>query len=60
MIFLRSICAVRSLIDGMDLWTVSRQLGHTSVKVTEHSYLQFLTPEKAEAARRGSRKNRHN
>lgn len=51
---LRHLYAVRSLLDGMDLWTLSRQLGHTSVKVTEHSYLAFLTPEQADAARQGS------
>jgi integrase/recombinase XerD len=49
---LRHLYAVRALIGGMDLWTLSRQLGHTSVKVTEHSYLAFLSPEKAEAARK--------
>jgi integrase/recombinase XerD len=31
---LRHLYAVRSLLGGMDLWTLSRQLGHTSVKVT--------------------------
>jgi integrase/recombinase XerD len=51
---LRHLYAVRALLDGMDLWTLSRQLGHTSVKVTEHSYLAFLTPEQGVAARQGS------
>jgi integrase/recombinase XerD len=51
---LRHLYAVRALLDGMDLWTLSRQLGHTSVKVTEYSYLAFLRPEQADAARQGS------
>ena len=51
---LRHLYAVRALYDGMDLWTLSRQLGHTSVKVTEHSYLAFLTPEQADAARQAT------
>jgi integrase/recombinase XerD len=51
---LRHLYAVRSLLDGMDLWTLSRQLGHTSVKVTESSYLAFLTPGQGDAARQGS------
>jgi integrase/recombinase XerD len=51
---LRHLYAVRALYDGTDLWTLSRQLGHTSVKVTEHSYLAFLTPEQADAARQAT------
>jgi integrase/recombinase XerD len=54
---LRHLYAVRSLLDGMDLWTLSRQLGHTSVKVTESSYLTFLPPEKGDLARKGSAQN---
>jgi integrase/recombinase XerD len=51
---LRHLYAVRSLLGGMDLWTLSRQLGHTSVKVTESSYLAFLTPGQGDAARQWS------
>lgn len=54
---LRHFYAVRALAGGMDLWTLSRQLGHTSVKVTESTYLQFLTPEQAEEARRPPAQN---
>jgi integrase/recombinase XerD len=48
---LRHLYAVKSLIGGMDLWTLQRQMGHSSVKVTE-LYLTFLTPEQQEAARK--------
>ncbi len=51
---LRHLYAVRSLLGGMDLWTLSRQLGHTSVKVTESSYLAFLSPQQGDAARQWS------
>jgi integrase/recombinase XerD len=54
---LRHLYAVRSLLEGMDLWTLSRQLGHTSVKVTESSYLAFLTPGQGDAARQGLAQN---
>lgn len=54
---LRHLYAVRALLDGMDLWTLSRQLGHTSVKVTESSYLAFLTSAQGDSARKGSAQN---
>lgn len=54
---LRHLYAVRSLAQGMDIWTLSRQLGHSSVKVTESVYLSFLTPEQADAARQPPAQN---
>lgn len=54
---LRHLYAVRALAEGMDLWTLSRQLGHGSVKVTESVYLAFMTPGQADAARQGSAQN---
>lgn len=42
----------------MDIYTLSRHLGHTSVKTTE-IYLEFLTTEEAAAANTGRHKTRH-
>lgn len=50
---LRHLFAVEALKSGMDIYTLSKHLGHTSVKTTE-IYLEFLSPEEAEAARHGS------
>ncbi len=36
---LRNNFAKRCLMSGMDIYTVSRILGHSSVKVTEEAYL---------------------
>jgi len=50
---LRHVFAVWALRDGaMDIYTLSRHLGHTSVKTTE-IYLAYLTPSQAEAAKHG-------
>lgn len=51
---LRHLYAVTALLGGMDIWSVSRQLGHGSVQVTESVYLRFLSAEQAEAARKQS------
>jgi len=48
---LRHLFAVEALAGGMDIYTLSKHLGHTSVKTTE-IYLDFLTPDQAEAAKR--------
>jgi integrase/recombinase XerD len=37
----------------MDIYTLSKHLGHTSVKTTE-IYLAFLTPDEAERAKSGT------
>ena len=55
---LRHLYAVTALLGGMDIWTVSRQLGHGSVQVTESVYLKFLSAEQAEAARKPSTHSR--
>ena len=36
---LRNNFAKRCLLSGMDIYTLSRILGHSSVKITEHAYL---------------------
>ena len=36
---LRNNFAKRCLMSGMDIYTLSRILGHSSVKITEHAYL---------------------
>lgn len=48
---LRHLFAVEYLRDGGNLYTLSKMLGHTSVKTTEAVYLAFLTPEQAERAK---------
>jgi integrase/recombinase XerD len=50
---LRHLFAVEALRGGMDIYTLSKHLGHTSVKTTE-IYLAFLSPEEADAARDGT------
>lgn len=55
---LRHFYAVNALLGGMDLWTLSRQLGHTSVKVTESFYLRFASQKQTDAARKASTQNR--
>jgi integrase/recombinase XerD len=50
---LRHLFAVEALRDGMDIYTLSKHLGHTSVKTTEDHYLAFLTPAEADAAKKG-------
>jgi integrase/recombinase XerD len=47
---LRHWFAVEALRGGMNIYRLSKHLGHTSLKVTE-SYLEFLTPEEADRAR---------
>lgn len=51
---LRHLFAVEALRSGrMDIYTLSKHLGHTSVLTTE-IYLAFLTPEEQEAAKKGT------
>ena len=38
---LRNNFAKRCLLSGMDIYTLSRLLGHSSVKVTERAYLDI-------------------
>ncbi|MXV35254.1 MULTISPECIES: tyrosine-type recombinase/integrase [unclassified Saccharibacter] len=45
---LRHAFAIRWLKNGGSLYALSRHLGHSSVKVTEHSYLGYLTIEEQE------------
>jgi integrase/recombinase XerD len=40
----------------MDIYTLSKHLGHTSVKTTE-IYLAFLTPEESDRAKRAAAQN---
>ena len=47
---LRHLYAVRELKNGRGIYTLSKHLGHTSVKTTEQHYLTFLTPEEADRA----------
>jgi integrase/recombinase XerD len=49
---LRHLYAVESLRGGMDIYTLSKHLGHTSVKTTE-IYLDFLTADEANRAKQG-------
>lgn len=50
---LRHLFAVEALRSGrMDIYTLSKHLGHSSVLTTE-IYLAFLTPEEQEAAKKG-------
>ena len=48
-------CLKFETANGGDIYTLSQHLRHSSVKTTE-IYLDFLTPEEAEAAKRGGRK----
>lgn len=48
---LRHLFAVEYLRTGGNLYTLSKSLGHTSVKTTESVYLAFLTPEQADKAK---------
>jgi integrase/recombinase XerD len=50
---LRHAFAVNSLRAGMSIYTLQKHLGHTSVGTTE-IYLEHLTPEEAESAKRGN------
>jgi len=52
---LRHGFAIRALREGMNIYELSRHLGHTSVKTTE-IYLDHLTGEEAQAARVGGTK----
>lgn len=45
---LRHAFAIRWLKNGGSLYRLSRHLGHSSVKVTEHNYLGYLTIEEQE------------
>lgn len=49
---MRHLYAVEFLRGGGDIYTLKEHLRHSSVKTTE-IYLEFLTPEEAEAAKRG-------
>lgn len=49
---LRHLFAVETLRGGTDIYTLSKHLGHASLGVTE-IYLAFLTPEEADAAKKG-------
>jgi len=53
---LRHFYAVEYLRNGGSIYDLSKILGHTSVKTTE-IYLEFLTPEEVERAKRGSAQN---
>ncbi|MBS4017465.1 MAG: site-specific integrase [Dechloromonas sp.] len=53
---LRHFYAVEYLRKGGSIYDLSKILGHTSVKTTE-IYLEFLTPEEVERAKRGSAQN---
>jgi integrase/recombinase XerD len=50
---LRHLYAVESLHSGMSLYVLQKQLGHTTIRVTE-MYLEHLSPEEQEHARRGT------
>lgn len=51
---LRHLFAVETLRSGaMDIYKLSKHLGHTSVKTTE-IYLEFLSPEEQERAKHGA------
>ena len=52
---MRHLYAVEFLRAGGDVYTLKEHLRHSSVKTTE-MYLEFLTPEEAENAKRGERK----
>ncbi|HEV7285229.1 MAG TPA: site-specific integrase [Kaistia sp.] len=52
---MRHLYAVEFLRAGGDIYTLKEHLRHSSVKTTE-MYLEFLTPEEAENAKRGERK----
>ena len=43
---LRNNFAKRCLLSGMDIYTLSRILGHSSVKVTERAYLDIQDSER--------------
>lgn len=49
---LRHLYAVESLHAGMSIYRLQKQLGHTTIKITER-YLEFLSPEEMEQAQRG-------
>jgi integrase/recombinase XerD len=54
---LRHLFAVEALRSGeMDIYRLSKHLGHTSVKTTE-IYLDFLSPEEQEIAKHGGTKS---
>lgn len=50
---LRHIYAIEYLRDGGNLYALQKQLGHGSIRQTEH-YLQFLTPDEQDKAKFGS------
>jgi integrase/recombinase XerD len=53
---LRHLFAVEALRGGMDIYTLSKHLGHTSVKTTE-IYLAFLSPEEVDLAKGAAAQN---
>lgn len=53
---LRHLYAIEFLAKGGNLYALQRQLGHSTIRQTEE-YLQFLTPEEAERAKRDAGTN---
>lgn len=50
---LRHLYAVESLHNGMSIYVLQKQLGHTTIRMTER-YLEHLSPEEQDHARRGT------
>lgn len=50
---LRHLYAVEALHGGMSIYKLQKQLGHSTIKMTER-YLEFISPEEQEEAKRGS------
>lgn len=52
---LRHVFAIEALRSGrFGLYELSQHLGHGSVQITEDTYLEYLTPEQAKAAKDGT------
>jgi integrase/recombinase XerD len=49
---LRHLYAVEALHGGMSIYKLQKQLGHSTIKMTER-YLEFVSPEEQEQAQRG-------